>query len=244
LTGPSVKRLPPSEPALHDPALNVIQSIFGSSNPGNVGSRGTPTRGTGNVLENFGSRFGFQQPGGLPPELISAFANYLAQPSADQRTNAATLSMQGGLGGASNIPGFDVLNAAGPVFSRNLTESLARQNNQGPRFSSTNDAQGRLLQQQGLQDFNLFAQQVLEGGRARQLQGILGYAQANQGQQGLQLQGQQLQLQALMPIIQALFGQGLSPGVTVGPSPLGQIAGVAGAGLGAAAGLGWQPFKP
>lgn len=201
------------------------------------------------MLQRFGSQFGFQNaagaPAGLPPELVNAFANYLAQPTGDQRTNAATLSMQGGLGSATGIPGFDVLNAAGPVFSRNLTDSLARTNNQGARFSSTNDAQNRVLQQQGLADFNMFAQQVLEGGRQRQLQGILGYAQAQQGQQGLnlqgqglQLQGQQLQLQALMPIIAALFGGGLSPGVTVGPSPLSQIAGIAGAGLGVAAGLG------
>jgi len=195
--------LPSPEPTLHDPALNVINSIFG---------------GTGTVQGNLGQKFGFT----MPPELISAFSNYLGQPTGEQRTNAATLSMQGGLGGAANIPGYDVLNAAGPIFSRNLTESLARQNNQGPRFSSTNDAQGRLLQQQGLQDFNLFAQQVLEQGRALQLEVILGYAQANQGQQ-------QLQLQALVPLINALFIVGLSQGAAVGKSLLGQTSDLIGA---------------
>jgi len=172
----------------------------------------------------------------MPPALLSAFANYLQQPTGDQRTNAASLSMQGALGGAGNIPGFDVLNAAGPIFQRNLTDSLARQNNQGARFSSTNDIQNRLLQQQGLQDFNLFAQQTLEQGRQRQLQGILGFAQANQGPQ-------QLQLQALMPILQALFGGGLSQGIAVGPSPLGQAAGAIGGLAGGAASLGWKPFS-
>ena len=192
--------------------------------------------GQGDVLSRLRGAWGFQQPqgapAGLPPELVNAFANYLQQPTGDQRTNAATLAMQGD---TSNIPGFDVLNAAGPIFSRNLSDSLSKTNNQGARFSSTNDAQNRLLKQQGLQDFNLFAQQVLEAGRQRQLQGILGYAQAQQGQQGLnlqgqglQLQGQQLQLQALLPLLQALFGGGLSPGVTVGPSPLSQLASLGG----------------
>jgi len=239
VTGPSVKRLPSSEPSLRDPALNVIQSIFGGGATPGIDFMGLHVPGRvgvaapgGTVQDAFSKKFGFT----MPPELVNAFTNMLGQPSAEQRTNAATLSMQGGLGTASNIPGFDVLNAAGPVFQRQLTESLARTRNVGPRFSSTADAQARLLEQQGLSDFNLFAQQVLEQGRNRQLQGILGFAQANQGQQ-------QIQLQALLPILQALFGTGLSPGSTVGPSPLSQVAGVAGAGLGAAAALGWQPFK-
>lgn len=239
MTGPSVKRLPASEPTLRDPALNVLTSIFGGGStnlPPGWGRTGAAQLGvggggaaSGTIQDRFAKTFGFT----MPPELVNAFSNYLAQPSADQRTNAATLAMQGG---TSNIPGFDVLNAAGPIFSRNLTESLARTRNVGPRFSSTADAQARLLEQQGLQDFNLFAQQVLEQGRQRQLQGILGFAQANQGQQ-------QLQMQALIPLIQALFGGGLSPGVTVGPSPLGQALGAVGSIAGGAASLGFQPFK-
>lgn len=173
----------------------------------------------------------------MPPALTNAFSNFLAQPSGDQRTNAAQLSMQGGLGSASNIPGFDVLSAYGPVFQRNLQQQLATNAETGPRFASTSASQARLLQQQGLQDFNLFAQQVLEQGRQRQLQGILGYAQANQGQQ-------QIQAAFLQQLLSTLFGGGLSPGITVGPSTLGQITGAAGAIAGGAAGLGWQPFKP
>lgn len=219
MTGPKVKRLPSTEPSLHQPALDILSSVFGKG-------------GGGTLQQNLTNKFGFT----MPPELQNAFANYLAQPTGQQRTDAATLSMQGALGGAGSIPGFDVLAAAGPIFQRNLSNALAAQTETGPRFASTAANQSRLLQQQGLQDFNLFAQQVLEQGRQRQLQGILGFAQANQGQQ-------QLQAQFLQQLLGTLFGTGLSQGVTVGPSTLGQITGGIGAIAGGAAGLGFQPFK-
>jgi hypothetical protein len=210
LTRPSTSRLPASEPSLRQPALGLLQGVFGP----------------GNVQQNLGSRIGFQ----LPPELQSAFANFLVQPTADQRTNASTLAQQGALGGANAIPGFDVLSALGPVFQRNLTEALGRQNEVGPRFASAAQRESRTLEQQGLQDFNVLAQQILEQGRQRQLQGMLGYGQ-------LQLGAQQNQLAALGPLLQALFGGGLSGGITVGPSALGQLAGLAGSGAALATSL-------
>lgn len=155
---------------------------------------------------------------------MDAFANFLQQPTAEQRTNAASLSMQGGLGSASGIPGFDVLASAGPVFQRNLTEAMQRQQQSGPRFASTNANQQRLLQQQSLQDFNAFAAQTLEAAQGRQLQGILGAAQASQGQQ-------QIQANLLGPLLAALFQGGLSSGIAVGPSPFSQaVSGAAGIG--------------
>lgn len=198
---PTTSRLPPTEKSLRAPALDLLQGIFG-----NGGGGGTST-------QNISQRLGL----GANPAIANAFAAFLQQPSAADRTNAAQLSMSGGLGGASDIPGFDVLSAAGPVFNRNLTEALQRQQQSGPRFASTNAREGTRLQQQGLQDFNQFAQQTLETGRQRQLAGILGASQYD-------VSSQQNQLAALMPLLQALFGGGLSGGQTVGPSPFGQFA--------------------
>lgn len=204
MTGPITRRLPASEPSLQQPALNLLQGIFGG--------------GGGTATQNLSQRLGF----GANPGVANAFQNYLQQPTAAQRSGAAQLSMQGGLGSASGIPGFDVLSAYGPVFQRNLTEALQRQQQTGPRFASTNAREGTRLQQQGLQDYNLFAQQVLEQGAGRQLQGLTAAGQYDLGLQ-------QNQLQALMPLLQALFGGGLSGGIAVGPSPLSQGAALGGA---------------
>lgn len=157
----------------------------------------------------------------MPPALVNAFSNYLVQPTPEQRANAATLGMQGALGGASNIPGFDVVAALGPVFARNLQSALAMNNEQGARFSTGNQTQGRLLSENALQDFNLTAQQALEQGAVRQLQGLTSFGQLT-NQSDAQL------LQLVQQLAQVLFAGGLSQGIAVGPSTLGQIASLGG----------------
>jgi len=169
----------------------------------------------------------------LQQQGLAAFANLLAQPTPEFRNNATLQQLQQMLG---KTPGGNVVAAGLPVFQRNLQEALGRQQEVGPRFASAGQREARLLEQQGLQDYNLFTQQALSQGRQQQLQEILGAfsgaASAQAPQLGL--------LQQLLP---TLFQGGLSQGVTVGPSTLGTIAGGIGALGGAAIGLGFQPFK-
>lgn len=97
-------------------------------------------------------------------------------------------------------PGQSVVDAATPVFNRNLRLANAQLANTAPgRFSTAFDQQGIGLNQQALQDFNLFvAQQLAQGEqlRAQQqqqaLQFMLGAGQLQQqGQLGAaQLMGQ------------------------------------------------------
>jgi hypothetical protein len=136
----------------------------------------------------------------------------------------------------STTPGGNVVSAGLPVYQRNLSDALAAQREVGPRFASAGQRESRLLEQQGLQDFNLFTQQALTQGRQQQLAEILGAFQGAASAQAPQL----ALLQQLLP---TLFQGGLSGGVTVGPSPLGQAAGILGAAGGTAIGLGYQPFK-
>ena len=136
----------------------------------------------------------------------------------------------------SGAPGGAVVGTALPVFQRNLGEALSRQREVGSRFASAGQREARLLEQQGLQDFNLFAQQSLMQGRQQQLAELLGAFQGAGAAQAPQL----ALLQQLLP---ELFKGGLSQGMTVGPSALGQIAGGIGALAGGAAGLGFQPFR-
>ena len=85
MTGPSTKRLPPSEPGFSGAAQDLINSIFGGSggprtasgiNVGALiggGAGGGFSRPGGTVQNALTQRFGFT----MPPELLSAFANYL-----------------------------------------------------------------------------------------------------------------------------------------------------------------------
>ena len=69
----------------------------------------------------------------------------------------------------------------------------------------------------GIQDFNLFQQQVLEMGRNRQLQALLGAGQFTLGGQGQQLS-------ALLPLLQTALGAGGAgspPVITEDPGFLG-----------------------
>lgn len=121
-------------------------------------------------------------------------------------------------------PGTGVIEAARPIFERNLQQGTDVLRQSGPRFSSGTE---RLVQQQGtqaIQDFNLFQQQVLESGADRQLQGLIGAGQFAQGNQAAQIQ-------ALLPLLQAAFqGGGVSsaPVITENPGSLSSILGIIG----------------
>lgn len=132
------------------------------------------------------------------------------------------------------MPGGSVVGAQLPIFQRNLAEGLARQREVGPRFASAGQREARLLEQQGLQDFNLFANQALMQGRQQQLAEILGSFQGAAAAQAPQM----ALLGALLP---ELFKGGLSQGIAVGPSPLADIAGLLGAIGGTAATFAGKP---
>lgn len=99
------------------------------------------------------------------------------------------------------MPGADVVNAARPIFERNLQQGADTLRQSGPRFASNTE---RLVGEQGqraMQDFNLFSQQVFESGRNRQLQALMGAGQFSS-------QNRQQNLQFLLPMLQ----QGLIAG--------------------------------
>jgi hypothetical protein len=215
ITGPSQSRLKPTEPSLRPASLDILKLL---------GSQGGAA--------SLGQRLGL--PGiGLQQQGLQALSNLLAQPTPEFRNNATLQQLQQMLAGT---PGGNVVSAGLPVFQRNLQDALARQQEVGPRFASAGQRESRLLEQQGLQDYNLFTQQALSQGRQQQLSEILGAFQGASSAQAPQL----ALLQQLLP---TLFGGGLSQGVTVGPSALGTIAGTVGALGGAAVGMGFQPFK-
>jgi hypothetical protein len=215
LTGPTTKRLPAPEPSFTPAARGLTRGIFqgGAGYPGST------------VEQRFGASVGF----GLPPELQNAMKNYLAQPTAAQR--AADFSLPALQRQLEGEPGADTLAALQPLYQQNLASVM----NNGPRFSSGNER----LQLKALQDFTLFQAQTREQAANRQIQAALaagqvgaGAAQANAQQLqtygGLTQQQQQIMLQALGPFIQALLNGGLSSGIAVGPSVLGQIASLGG----------------
>ena len=215
MTGPSQSRLNPTEPGLRGPALDILRQL-----------------GSGGGAAGLGQRLGL--PGtALQQQGLSAFANLLAQPTPQFRADASLADIQRMLQGA---PGGGVVGTALPVFQRNLTDALGRQREVGSRFASAGQRESRLLEQQGLQDFNLFAQQALQQGRQQQLSEILGSFQGAAAAQAPQLQ-------LLAQLLPELFKGGLSQGIAVGESPLGSAFGALGALGSAAVGLGFQPFK-
>ena len=110
-------------------------------------------------------------------------------------------------------PGQGVITAALPGFQENLQRGADVLRQSGPRFASNTE---RLVQEQGrrgIQDFNLFQQNVLEAGRNRQLQALFGAGQFALGGQGQQLS-------ALLPLLQtalAAGGAGSGPVITESP---------------------------
>lgn len=113
-----------------------------------------------------------------------------------------------GFEGLTGRPGGGVVEALIPIFQRNLQQQADVTRQTGPRFASGTERLVSEGSQRSLQDFNLFAQQALEGGLMRQLQTAIAGGQFSLGQQGLQL-----------PILQQLLQAGiLGSGVTQAPT--------------------------
>lgn len=106
---------------------------------------------------------------------------------------------QGQLGGG--VPGGHIVNAALPIFQRNLQLGADTLRQAGPRFASGTEHLVAQQGQQAMQDFNLFAEQSLLKGREQALQEILGGGQ-------LDLQRQGLNLSAIMPLLQTALTAG------------------------------------
>lgn len=145
--------------------------------------------------------------------------NYLTQfLNANPEQQALQQAMPALLAQLSGTPGSDVLNPLQAISSRNLEDSLAQMRSSVPnRMSSAALWQEGNTRQRSAQDFNLLASQIMEQGRARQIQaanmlGVLsGQAGMNPFQRaasatGLGLQGQGQQIQALMSLLQPMLG--------------------------------------
>ena len=139
----------------------------------------------------------------------------LTQTSDLQRQVAATF--QGIL--QNRQPGQGVITAALPGFQENLQQGADILRQSGPRFASNTE---RLVQEQGrrgIQDFNLFQQNVLEAGRNRQLQALIGAGEFTLGGQGQQLS-------ALLPLLLTALGAGgagSGPVITENPGFFGGV---------------------
>lgn len=208
---PTQSRIKPTEPGLRPGALGTLQGVFGQGGPG-IGDR-------------LNQMFGLQGTG-LQQQGLAEFARLLGQPTAAQQVFQAQ-------GGAKGSFGQDILNVAQPLWQRNLNDQIAMIQGQGPRFSSGADLQSQQLRQRGLQDFDLYAQQVLEAGRARQTAAATAADTSGlnllQGAGNFATGAQAPQLQLLQLLLPYLFQGGLSQGVITGPSVFGQIAQAAGA---------------
>jgi hypothetical protein len=130
-------------------------------------------------------------------------------------------------GGFDQFGGEATLKAYQPVFQQNLGDAIAANREQGPRFSSGQDLLGMQTSQRALQDYNAFAQNVLQQGQQTKLQAMLG-----QGQ----LQGNILQ-----QLLSTLFtggGMNAAPIYNMSPGIGQQLLGLAGTLGGAALGGG------
>ena len=102
-------------------------------------------------------------------------------------------------------PGQGVLDAATPIFERNLQLGADTLRQSGPRFASNTE---RLIANQGreaTQDFNLFTQQVMQEGLNQQMAGLTGAGGFANQQQGMNLN-------FLLPLMQQMFGTAFGAG--------------------------------
>lgn len=248
MTGPKVTRLPASEPSLHNPAISILQSIFGAPTAPRatgyggiaqtlLGQSGPLTQPGGTIENALNQRFGFGAPtSALQSQVQDTFLNFLRQPGAEGRTADMTNYLQSA--------GQDILGTLTPLFQRNLADAIGLSREQGARFSSAQDVNARDITTRATQDFTAQAAQILQNARAQALNEVQAAGQFA-GQTGAQsLQAQQQQIAILGELLKALFGTGLSPGSTVGPSPLSQALGGIGSLAGGAAALGFSPFAP
>ena len=133
----------------------IINAIFGG------GASGPTAGGLNRSFLGAG-----QLPGGQGP------GQYLAANQGGGNVLQQLLGLTGAQGGT---PGGDVL---GPLYDLNqqhLNDQITQMNSSSPnRFSSTNLYEQGQLRQRSNTDFNALASQVLEHGRDRQLQAIMG----------------------------------------------------------------------
>lgn len=198
------------------------------------------------IQTGFQGLLGGSAPGALTNQALgSGLQRFAQQNPALQAFQAA----QGALTGQflAQNPGQSVINAAQPIFQRNLSNVAATIREQGPRFAASSQRQVGLAGERALQDFNLFQQQVLEQGQQRQLAaaqalGGLGQGAAQIGLGALgqagrlnldQLLGQgQLNQQGILGALGLLFpgllGAGVGPAV-IEPGSQGLLPGLLGA---------------
>ncbi len=226
--GPKTTRLDPaSQPSLTGPGLNLLQSIFGPQ-----GGAGSTNFGAGPSMQQrtglgaFGTLLRQQNPLGAPPQMGAPGA-----PGSDILSRLGNVFGSPIQGGFDQFSGQANLDAYQPIFQRGLQDAIALNREQGPRFASGQGLLGMQTTQRALQDYNSFAQNVLQQGQATKLQAMLGAGQ----QQGQLLQ----QLLAALftggginaaPIYQQTPGLGqqlLSLGGTLGGALLGGAGGAA-----------------
>ena len=147
----------------------------------------------------------FQQPSALQQQTGDVFTQFLNNLAGPRQTGVANSAIQDILGG-----GQSVLNAAKPVFEQNLQIGADTVRQSGPRFASSTNQQVADLSQRSINDFNLFAQQVLESGQSRQLQALLG---GLQGAGNFANSQQQLQLPLIQQLLGGAFNTGVGPAV-------------------------------
>ena len=134
-----------------------------------------------------------QQTSALQQQTSDAWSNFLAQGN----------------------PGQGVLDAATPVFQRNLQLGADTLRQAGPRFASNTERLVANQGQQAMQDFNLFGQQVLQEGVNQQIAGLTGAGNfANTGQQNI--------MSFLGPLFQQMFGSAFQAGGLTQPGTVTQ----------------------
>ena len=157
--------------------------------------------------------------------------NYLQQYlQANPEQQALDQSLPALLAQLTGTPGGDVLQPLQDISTRNLNDSLAAMRSSVPnRMSSAALWQEGATRQRSAQDFNLLASQVMEQGRARQIQAaqMLGMLSGQAGMggfnraattAGLGMQQQGVQLQALMALLGPMLGAAYGGPMTQDPS--------------------------
>ena len=201
---------------------------FSSGGGGVGGSHGTP--GLLGLLGGIGRGQGAM---GVPTSALQRqgsdwLGSYLNQPAPEQR--ALDISMPALQAQLTGTPGGDVLDPLSAIFGRNLTDQIQQLGASAPgRFGSAILEQQGRLRERSTGDFNLLASQIMEQGRARQLQaaqtlailsGQAGQAPFNraatatglgQAETAMGLQNQQFNQQQQLAAIMALLGPAMGP---------------------------------
>src|SRR3990167_3684447 len=202
---PAPKRLDPNltvpAPELRNPSIDFLRSFM--QNPQSFSQGLLPPTSA------------------LQQQTSDVWSNFLSQPNAATRANQQANPFLTNL--LSSTPGQGVLDAATPIFNRNLQQGADTLRQAGPRFNSNTERLIANQGQQAMQDFNLFSQQVMQQGINQQLQGagLLGTLGTGADQSTLagltgaggfanQQQGQIMQF--LGPLMSQFFGAGFTGG--------------------------------